>query len=104
MNQEQFDSIFTATPEEMAIIKQIAERAVKMAKDLDIEYDQTSAVMDIEACHCNGNPLDLQRLLDAADGDFGHDVFGIRRFMDRDEGKLSGVFSPRHSAKERQTT
>ena len=39
--------------------------------------------------------LDLQKLLDAPDGDFGHDVFGIRRHINRQTGELENCFLPR---------
>ena len=80
-----------------ALIADIAGRAVKLAREYDVAYDFMSAAMDITACHANGNPLRLQDLLDADDGNFGHDVFGIRRHLDRETGKLEGFFSPRFS-------
>lgn len=55
--------------------------------------------MDITACHANGNPLRLAELLKADDGNFGHDVFGIRRFIDRTTGRLMGHFRPRYSVR-----
>ena len=60
---------------------QLAKRAVSMAKEHDIQYDQMTAVMDIDACHNNGNPLKLQELLEADDFNFAHDVFGIRQHI-----------------------
>lgn len=86
---------FTATREESRIITKIAQRAIAIATTEGIDYDYQSAHMDIEACHSNGMPLDLTKLLNAPDGDFGHDVFGIRRFMDRDTGRLLDCFVPR---------
>lgn len=86
---------FTASKYETKPILAIAKRAVAKATEYGIDYDFQSAVMDLEACHCNGMPLDLQKLLDAPDGDFGHDVFGIRRFIDRETGKLTDCFVPR---------
>lgn len=87
---------FTASKFETKLITQIAQRACAMAKRIGgFNYAYQTALMDIEACHCNGCELDLQKLLDAPDGDFGHDVFGIRRFIDRRTGKLGGCFLPR---------
>ncbi len=88
---------FTASKFEMDLIAKVAKRAIKMAKENNVDYDQMTAVMDLEACHCNGNPLDLNKLLDAPEGDFGHDVFGIRRFIDRETGVLGDCFVPRCS-------
>jgi hypothetical protein len=78
--------------EETIIIHKIAHRAVQIVPDagcslLDIE-------MDVTACHIY-NPLKLQDLLDAPDGDFGHDIFGIARFLNRETGKLGCSFLPR---------
>ncbi len=45
-------------------------------------------------------PLDLRKLLDAPEPHFAHDVFGIRRYLDRTTGKLRGFFNPRCSLPE----
>ena len=80
------------------LIRDIAKRAVKLAEKYGIDYDFMTADMDLTACVANGNPLRLEDLLAADDGNFGHDVFGIRRHIDRETGKLGGFFSPRYSA------
>lgn len=90
-----------ATAAERGIIRQIAERAVALAKankgqrrhPLDIQ-------MDIEAVHCNGNPLRLADLLAADDFNFAHDILGIGRHLDRETGKLGGCFLPRFTKRE----
>ncbi len=74
-----------------------AMRAHKLAAANDIEYATMDAELDLEACHCNGTPLNFEKLLTFKDGDFGHDVFGIRRHIDRETGKLGDCFSPRCS-------
>lgn len=84
---------FTATKLEMDMIRKI----VKRAQCIDPEYQTMDATMDIEAAHCSGNPLDLAKLLAADDMNLAHDVFGIRRHIDRETGKLTGCFSPRCS-------
>lgn len=33
--------------------------------------------------------------MNANDSDFGHDIFGIRRHIDRITGRLGGEFQPR---------
>lgn len=86
---------FAASRADMLLINKVANRAVKMAADQGFDYDKMDADMDITACHCNGTPLDLPKLLAAPDGDFGHDVFGIRRFIDRSTGQLTQCFVPR---------
>ncbi len=89
---------WAATKEDMELEVQIARRAVKMAQELGIQYDQMTAAMDINACHNNGNPLRLAELLEADDFNFGHDVFGIRANINRINGKLGNCFVPRYSA------
>ncbi len=54
--------------------------------------------MDITAAHRNGCPLKLDELLKAEDFDFAHDVFGIRRYINRKTGKLENCFLPRFSS------
>lgn len=88
---------FEVTEQEMAAISKIAKRAVEMASVAGVDYDMMCASMDITACHANGNPLKLEELLNADDFNFSHDVFGIRRHIDRDTGELTGHFLPRYS-------
>lgn len=57
-----------------------------------------SMMMDISACHANGNPLKLDELLVAKEFDFTHDICGIAAHMNRETGKLEDCFSPRYSA------
>jgi len=84
---------FTASKFEMDLIAKI----VKRAQTLDSGYITIDAMMDIEATHCSGNPLDLAKLLEFDDFNFSHDVFGIRRTLNRHTGKLTCCFSPRCS-------
>lgn len=90
---------FCDTKNEMLQCAAVAKRAVALAVKHGIDYKHMDAVMDIEAAHCNGNPLDLSALLTADDFNFAHDVFGIRRHLDRETGKLMDCFSPRYSAR-----
>jgi hypothetical protein len=50
--------------------------------------------MDVLAVHATVG-LDLQRLLDADDFDFRHDILGIYSELDRETGKLRDHFVPR---------
>lgn len=90
---------FNAHKFDIPIIERIAHRAVKMADEAGWQYEERGAQMDITAYHCNGNPLMLKELLDADDFNFAHDVFGIRRNLDRNTGKLLNFFSPRYTQK-----
>jgi len=83
--------------EDAVLIQKIAVRAVKLATDNKVEYSRLHCEMDLTAVHLNSNPLKLEELLTAPDSDFGHDVFGIRRFLDRETGRLRECFCPRYS-------
>lgn len=89
---------FTSSPKELTLLEQVADRAVKLAKASGFSYPRQDAQMDVTACHLNGNPLDLPKLLRADDFNFAHDVFGIRQHLDRTTGELLDFFSPRCSA------
>lgn len=90
--------------EDEILMDQIVERVVKLAAKNNIDYPQTDIEMDLTAAHRNGCKLDLQKLLDASDANFGHDVFGIRRFIDRNTGKIPAEqFWPRCGAREEET-
>jgi len=78
-----------------AIIQKIADRVLILYP----YYNYLQLVMDITACHGNGNPLDLERLLLADDANFFHDVAGIAQHIDRETGKMLHCFSPRYSKK-----
>lgn len=57
-------------------------------------------MMDLAAADGkNGNlPIDWSYLLAAKNDDFLHDICGIKRFIDRETGKLGGCFLPRYAA------
>lgn len=84
--------------EEARTINKIAHRAVALAADAGISYSIMDADMDVTACHVNGCPLKLDALLVADEGNFAHDVFGIRRHIDRTTGELQDCFVPRYAA------
>lgn len=78
-------------------------KIAKMACSLDPALDVLSVQMDLEACHSNGCPLDLERMQEAKQSDLMHDVGGIRRHLDRDTGALRDFFVPRFAKAERRT-
>ena len=88
---------FDASKKDAAIINQIADRAVCTAKEAGWRYAMSDAEMDLTACHRNGCPLDLKKLLDADEFNFSHDIFGIRRHLDRKTGLLMHFFTPRYA-------
>jgi len=63
-------------------------------------YTRLTMEMDLKACHANGCPLDFERLLNADDFNFTHDVCGIAAHMDRETGKLRDMFLPRFASKQ----
>lgn len=77
------------------LIMQIAKLASELAASFGVKYPALEADMDVTACHLNGCPLELALLLSWDDGDFGHDVFGIRRHINRSTGQLEDCFVPR---------
>jgi uncharacterized protein YxjI len=94
---------FKTSREDARLIGEIAQRAVKLAESARIEYHELDAHMDITACHVNGCRLRLRKLLTADDANFGHDVFGIRRHINRTTGRLEDCFLPRFAARDAET-
>lgn len=78
------------TKEEYRAIARIASRA----QHFGIERDRLSLIMDLELAH-SVCPMDLDRLHNAKEGDFLHDVCGIIQHLDRDNGELLHCFCPR---------
>lgn len=85
-----------------ALIGKIADRAWKMDREFNGRNARTKQHhrMNITACVANGNPLRLEDLLAADDFNFAHDVFGIDRHINRDNGKMMNFFRPRFSVPE----
>lgn len=92
---------WNTAPGEYDLILQIASRAVRAARKAGVEYRLQDATMDINAVHSNGTPLRLEELLEADNFNFNHDVFGIRRHLDRSTGQLGNCFVPRFAKLER---
>lgn len=88
---------FSVSREEMELILKIAQRAKVMAADYRIEYLPMESMMDLSACIAQGVPLKLRELLNADDENFAHDVFGIRRHINRETGRLENCFLPRYN-------
>lgn len=90
--------LFTASKEDKAIIKKIASRAAEIYKDqYGMEVDVVDIDMDLEACHCNGCYLDLERMLSGRERDLMHDITGINEHLNRETGALEDCFLPRHA-------
>lgn len=93
---------FEVSKYEDSLIEKIVNRAWTYYTSLKktnphtvVEMDKIDLTMDITACHCNGTPLELHRLLAANNSTFNHDVFGIVKHIDRSTGKIGENFVPR---------
>jgi hypothetical protein len=87
------------------LIDQIVDRMLQILESGGVAFTKRARtgrrmeiVMDLTACHANGNPLRLADLLAADDFNVAHDVGGISRHLDRTTGKLTQCFRPRFSA------
>ena len=85
---------FETTPEERVLLRAIVNRYSRTVRPLDME-EERDMLMDLTACHANGCPLDLGRLLDAPRYDFVHDIVGIQDCLNRETGQLQDFFYPR---------
>lgn len=92
---------FSVSKDEGETIRQIVLRAEAIALKHRVALDRTELTMDLTAAHCNGCRLRLGDLLAAPDVDFGHDVFGIRKHIDRKTGELRECFVPRYAQREK---
>ncbi len=74
----------------------IAKRAVVLFKKGGYEVKAITIMIDLERVNCD---LDFQQLLDADDGNFMHDVGGIRAHINCHTGELEDCFWPRYAKK-----
>lgn len=81
----------------MDLIGKIADRAVAVYAQHDIRVQRIDVLMDISSCHFKAQKLRLDDLLTADDANFAHDVGGINKHLDRENGILADGFSPRFS-------
>lgn len=93
---------WNCTREESQIVSKIVDRYQESHYELGIpkvyQRPRMDLIMDIEATHCNGNPLKLRELLESENFNFLHDMIGIQRNLNRQTGKLENCFVPRYSA------
>lgn len=82
---------YDMSPNDRALIAQIVQRGVDMARSVGVDsVDTILATMDIATLHCNGTPLKLWQFLASDNDDFAHDFTAIGRFIDRRAGVLTG--------------
>jgi hypothetical protein len=95
----QVDVSFAVSKWEMDVITEIAQRGELMAvANGDRQTTRMDIMMDLCAVVAQGCSLRLIPLRDADDFDFAHDVFGIRKHLDRETGTLQDHFWPRFAA------
>ena len=96
-----FTNIDSITHDDLDLITALRKRVMlAMKKDNILFSDYWRGAwefeMDLQACHSCGCPLDLQWMLSHEDiGDVYHDVFGIRKHINRRTGELENHFVPR---------
>lgn len=100
---------FNMSEDDREIIDKITERAMaledKYADGVRLgkrENRQMMWVMDLLQVN-DHNPLRFKDLAEADDGNFAHDIFGIRRHLNRSSGKLEDCFRPRFSVRKEET-
>lgn len=76
------------------LIEAIVDRARPLFSDLGVNYSRMNIWMDLEAAN-RDIPIDFERLLHSDLGTFGHDIGGIRRFLNRETGKIEQCFMPK---------
>lgn len=81
--------------EDHDLIVEIAKRVEPLTKKFGVRYSTRDVIMDLTAVHANAISLRLGELLAADDGTFGHDIWGIRRHLNRRTGVLEDCFVPR---------
>lgn len=88
----------STTDRDLRTISNIAKRAARLAA----HHGDNVKALEIAACLLWAHercPLDLERLEQAGDGNFAHDVFGIRRHINLDGGDelFRDCFWPRYA-------
>ena len=86
---------FTATKAEQQLIDKILERLFLEGINEKSVKARAHWEAIMNACHSNGCPLDLEKLLSADDLDFYHDMYGIKKHIDYNTGILKDFFEPR---------
>lgn len=75
-------------------ITKILERAELLFKEYGIDEKRINTLLDLDNAD-NEIPLDWDALLTCDKQTFAHDIFGIRRHMNRKTGKIEDCFVPR---------
>ena len=81
-----------SAPKLSASEKRALEKIAERAKRMGVPWPVGTELLMV---HARIMPLDLAALADAAFHDFVHDILGIHRHLDRQNGTLTGFFVPR---------
>lgn len=88
-----------ASDQDRILIQRIVARAKTIRSEVEGDYrplvDIFGLALTLTLVHLNTCPLDLQRLLEADDFNFLHDIRGIQRYLDTSTGGLRYCFIPR---------
>ena len=88
-----------ASDQDRILIQRIVARAKTVRSEVVVDYrplvDIFGLAYALTVVHLNTCPLDLQRLLEADDFNFLHDILGIQRHIDTSTGELRDFFVPR---------
>lgn len=83
------------TRDQHLLISKIADRAINdVFQPQGVAVQKLDVMMDLEATYAVC-PLDLEKLNDFDRGNFGHDIAGIYRHLNRETGELMDCFLPR---------
>lgn len=86
---------FTVSKADRPALKKCVDRLMASEISVRLDIKRIDTDMDLSACHANGCPLDFEKLANAPEADFMHDVFGIRKHINRTTGELMDCFLPR---------
>ena len=86
-----------ATKKQLSLISKIWARAENWCAPI---VGREDLFMDLIATNANGNPLDFEKLANFDDFNLLHDIYGIRKHLDRKTGRLMDNFLPRCSLPE----
>lgn len=83
----------TKTETDLDLLVAIAERYEEMVYGWPDE--RITTIMDLQVTANEFPEANFNVLLNFPDGDFAHDIFGIKRHVNRPEMKIEGCFVPR---------
>ena len=85
---------------DMTLAMTIARSASNLARNAGQDISPLEFVLDLATTHNHACPLDFAAMATGNPADVAHDVFGIRRHLDRETGLLTDCFLPRFAARQ----